>query len=192
MLATRAGVNPAPTTHVSVFMNVISMFFNKIRCSVNVYSEPGQGTSFKIYLPLIASRVDDEKNIVEEPPVGGTETILLAEDDEDVRRLTKAMLEDMGYTVITANDGQDAVNKYQENKNKIQLLLFDVMMPKKTGKEAYDEIKAMTPGAKALFMSGYAADMIRQKVLIDPDMSLVFKPITPTELLKQVRTMLDR
>jgi PAS domain S-box-containing protein len=159
---------------------------------INVYSEPGQGTSFKIYLPLIALGADEEKKITEERPVGGAETILLAEDDETVRNMTKAVLEDVGYHVITANDGQDAVNKYKENKDMVRLLLFDLIMPKRTGKEAYDEIKAMTPAVKVLFASGYAPDMVRHKVLLDDDMPVVYKPISPTELLKQVRASLDR
>jgi len=158
---------------------------------INVYSEPGQGTTFNIYLPLIAGSMAQDKKNIEVPAKGGSETILVAEDDETVRNLTRAVLEDFGYTVIAAVDGQDAVNKYQENIDKIDLLLLDIIMPKKTGKEAYDEINAMTPGVKALFASGYAPDMIRQKVLLDETMPLLFKPISPTDLLKQVRSVLD-
>ncbi|MGO9691400.1 MAG: PAS domain S-box protein [Syntrophobacteraceae bacterium] len=124
--------------------------------TINVYSESGRGTTFTIYLPLIVAPVDATTSPVEERPTGGTETILLAEDDENVRKLTRTVLEDFGYKVITAFDGQDAVIKYKENKDKIQLLLFDIIMPKTTGKEAYDEIKAITPEVKVLFVSGYA------------------------------------
>jgi PAS domain S-box-containing protein len=147
---------------------------------INVYSEPGRGTSFKIYLPLISAGVEEENKLVEEHPRGGTETILLAEDDETIRTMTKAILEDFGYTVIAAVDGQDVVNKYKENKDRIKLLLFDIIMPKKTGKEAYDEIRAIQPDIKILFQSGYAPDLVRQK------------PVTPMMLLKQVRSVLDQ
>ena len=159
---------------------------------INVYSEPGQGTTFKIYLPLISADVEEEKKLVEELPVGGKETILLAEDDETVRTMTRIILENIGYEVITSIDGQDAVNTYKENKGKIHLLLFDIIMPKKTGKEAYDEIKAIQPDIKILFQSGYAPDIINQKLLLDDKMTVVFKPVTPVELLKQVRSVLDR
>ncbi len=159
---------------------------------INVYSEPGQGTSFNIYLPLISAGVEEEKKLVEESPRRGTETILLAEDDETVRTMTKAILEEFGYTVIAAVDGQDAINKYKENKDRIKLLLFDIIMPTKSGKEAYDEIRAIQPDIKILFQSGYAPDLVRQKVLLEGKMPVVFKPVTPNMLLKQVRSVLDQ
>ena len=86
----------------------------------------------------------------------GTETILLAEDDEVVREIAIEILEDFGYEVIVAVDGEDAVQKYLENRKRIQLLLFDLIMPKKTGKEAYDEIRKVEPDIKVIFTSGYS------------------------------------
>lgn len=157
---------------------------------INVYSEPGRGTTFKIYLPLIVAQVGETASAEEEHPPGGTETILLAEDDETVRNMTRTVLEQSGYTVITAIDGQDAVNIYGENKDRIHLLLFDLIMPRKTGKEAYDEIRAVTPGVKVLFISGYAPDMVRQKLLLEDKVLVVSKPMKPTELLKKVRETL--
>jgi PAS domain S-box-containing protein len=159
--------------------------------AINVFSEPGVGTTFQIYLPLISVLEHETISGMVERPAGGTEIVLLAEDDENVRNLTRTVLEDFGYQVIIAHDGQDAVNKYKESKEKIQLLLFDIVMPKKTGKEAYDDIKAMTPGVKVLFLSGYAPDVVRQRVLIDDGMPVVNKPISPAELLRKVREMLD-
>lgn len=160
---------------------------------INVCSEPGQGTCFNIYLPLIAAGVKEEKRkLVEERPRGGTETILLAEDDETVRTMTRVILEEVGYTVIAADDGQDAVNKYKEHKDRIKLLLFDIIMPKKTGKEAYDEIRAIQPDIKILFQSGYAPDLVRQKLLLEGKMPVVFKPVTPMMLVKRVRSVLDQ
>jgi PAS domain S-box-containing protein len=160
---------------------------------INVYSEPGQGTSFNIYLPLIAAGVKGEKKkLVEERPSGGTETILLAEDDETVRTMARVILEEVGYTVIAAVDGQDAVNKYKEHKDRVKLLLFDLIMPKKTGKEAYDEIRAIQPDIKILFQSGYAPDLVRQKLLLEGKMPVVFKPVTPMMLVKRVRSVLDQ
>ena len=135
---------------------------------INVYSEPGKGTTFRIYLPLItAAAVEGQKAIDAEYPKGGTETILLAEDDARLRKLTVLVLEQMGYTVITANDGEEAVTKFMENKDRIQLLLFDIIMPKKNGREAYDEIRKVMPTIPVLFASGYSPDMLREKALID-------------------------
>jgi len=159
---------------------------------INVYSEPGSGTSFKIYLPLISSDVLEEEITYEkESPTQGTETILLAEDDESVRELVSTVLEQQGYTVIQAVDGKDAVKKFKENRETIHLLLSDLIMPKMHGKEAYDEMKIWRPELKAIFASGYAPDIIRQKMLLESSVVLIHKPILPYALLKKVRSVLD-
>jgi len=160
---------------------------------ITVYSEPGTGTTFRIYLPVITVEASGEKEKVsEEHPVGGTEIILLAEDNEVVRKLTVAVLEDFGYTVITAVDGEDAVARYREHGDSIQLLLFDLIMPKKNGKEAYDEIRKIRPDLKIIFSSGYSADIVRDKASIGSEVSIIFKPVSPVELLKKVRSVLDK
>ncbi len=159
---------------------------------INVYSEPGTGTTFRIYLPVIAAgEYEHEKAPDAEQPSGGTETILLAEDDDTLRYLAKIVLEQVGYQVIAAVDGADAVKQYIENKDRVQILLLDLVMPKMSGKEAYDEIRKITPDIKTVFVSGYAPDMIRQKMLLDIGMSIMFKPVAPMELLKKVRNVLD-
>src|ERR1700690_2981588 len=106
--------------------------------------------------------------------------------------MTRTILEDFGYTVITAVDGQDVVNKFKENKDRINLLWFDIIMPKKSGKEAYDEIRAIQPDIKIIFQSGYAPDLIRQRLLLEDKTPVVFKPVTPMMLLKEVRSVLDQ
>jgi len=160
---------------------------------VNVDSELGKGTTFRIYLPLVASYETEEKgNAVEEQPVRGTETILLAEDNEAVRNLTLSILKEFGYTVITAVDGEDAVSKYEEHKESIQLLLFDLIMPRKSGKEAYDAIREMNPDVKVLFASGYSPDIVQDKASLGKGTAIIFKPVSPMELLKQVRMVLDK
>jgi PAS domain S-box-containing protein len=159
---------------------------------INVYSEQGKGTTFRIYLPLIEAAAADEKITAEAaPPAGGTETVLLAEDDPSLRKLTVYILEQAGYTVITANDGEEAVTKFRENKDRIQLLLFDMIMPKKGGKEAFDEIRTTDPAVPVLFASGYSPDMLRQKSLIENGAAVVFKPLSPQKLLEKVREVLD-
>ncbi|MCL5976928.1 MAG: ATP-binding protein [Nitrospirae bacterium] len=161
---------------------------------INVYSEPGKGTTFKIYFPLIMAASAEKKggDIAIPPPKGGTETVLVAEDNHEVRYIVKAVLEGGGYTVIEAFDGEDAVKKFIENKDRVQLLLLDVIMPKKNGKEAYDEIKSMRPGIKTVFMSGYTAEIIDRKGMMEAGAELVSKPISPNGLLRKIREVLDR
>jgi CheY-like chemotaxis protein len=127
----------------------------------------------------------------EEASVGGTETILLAEDDEYVRAMTKSVLTEFGYTIIEAVNGAEAVSKFTEFNETIDLLLLDMIMPKMNGKEALDEIRQLRPDIKAIFSSGYAPETIRQKAALDDGVHLIAKPASPTDLLKKVRQVLD-
>jgi len=159
---------------------------------INVYSEPGMGTTFKIYLPVIASGAAGREKAPEtEYPRRGTETILLAEDDESLRKMTATVLREFGYEVIEAVDGEDTVKKFMGNKERIRLLLFDLIMPKMTGKEAYDEIRKITPDIKIIFSSGYPPQIVRQRVLLENNMPVIPKPISPADLLKKVRSVLN-
>ena len=160
---------------------------------INVYSELGKGTTFKIYLPLIESEVKSTAEIIPSvSAVGGIETILIAEDDEAVRSLTRKILETHGYRVIEAGDGEAAVREFMDNKDIIQLIVLDIIMPKKGGREVYKEIKNIKPDIKAIFTSGYAADIVYAKGLLDEALDLIFKPAVPEELLTKVREVLDR
>lgn len=159
---------------------------------INVYSEPVKGTTFKIYLPLIKSKVEEVKLANLSIIKGGIETILVAEDDAQVRELTKEVLEGFGYKVMEATDGDDATKIFNENKDKIQLLFLDVIMPKKNGKEVYDEIKKVRPDIKAIFTSGYNADIIHKKGILEEGLDFITKPISPDELLRMVREVLDK
>lgn len=158
---------------------------------INVESEPGMGTTFYIYLPLTEENVRDVKNQEAAVPLIGRETVLVAEDDAAVRRLIKSVLEKFGYRVLEAVDGEDAVAKFTENSGDIDLLILDVVMPRKNGKEVYDELKIARSEVKVLFMSGYAADIIYRKGLVEEGLHLLAKPIAPGELLKSVRETLD-
>ena len=159
---------------------------------VTVYSEPGRGTTFKIYLPLTKSRGEGTKSTTFNVLIYGSETVLVAEDDSEVREISRDILEEFGYTVIEAVDGEDAIEKFTENKDGIELILLDVIMPKKNGKDVYDEIKKIRPGIRALFTSGYTADIINKKGLLEEGINFISKPVSPTELLKKVREVLDR
>jgi CheY-like chemotaxis protein len=159
---------------------------------INVCSEPDAGTTFKIYLPLISSEVRREEiEQVEETFLRGTETILLVEDDASTRELIRIILKNEGYTVIEAVDGKEAVEMFMKNRETIHLLLSDLIMPRMNGKEAYDEMKVWRPDLKAVFVSGYAPDIVRQKMTLDTGVTLISKPILPNVLLKKVRNLLD-
>ncbi|MBF0327615.1 MAG: response regulator [Nitrospirae bacterium] len=160
---------------------------------INVYSEPGSGTTFRIYFPLIASEEAEEKvKVIEDRPEGGTETILVAEDEGPVRDITVTILREFGYNIITAVDGEEAVNKYREHKGDVHMLLFDLIMPKKSGKEAYDEIRKLKPDIKILFVSGYSPDVVRAKASLEDYTTILYKPLAPIALLKNVRSILDK
>jgi PAS domain S-box-containing protein len=159
---------------------------------INVYSEPGTGTTFRIYLPLDVAETGQESPAQQErAAIGGTETILLAEDDEQVRILSASILENAGYTVIAAVDGADAVRKFAESGERIDLLLLDLIMPKMNGKEAFDKIRELQPEIKVIFASGYAPETIMQKASMAVGAHMITKPILPTELLRKVRSVLD-
>lgn len=157
---------------------------------ISVESVLGKGTTFKIYLPLCQTANEEKRS--EEPPVsrGGTETILYAEDDATIREMLDEILTGAGYTVIAAHDGEDAIHKFIENKDKIHLLVLDVIMPKKSGKEAYDAIKQMRSDIKVLFISGYTADMIQKRGVMEENVNFLCKPVTPNNLLQKVRDVL--
>jgi len=162
---------------------------------INCYSEPGNGTTFTIYFPLsrTESSVDLRETRAAAPALlGGTETILLAEDDADVRKLSRDILEKFGYTVIETVDGDDAIRAFRENEGKVHLLLLDVIMPKKNGKEAHEEIKRISPDIKALFLSGYTANVLHKRGILDKGFNFIMKPVSPTELLRTVREVLNK
>ena len=157
---------------------------------ITVYSEPGKGTTFRIYLPLIHAKAEEIRPEVIQPIQKGTETILLAEDEAEVRIFTKKLLEEYGYKVIDAVDGDDAISKFKSHKDKIQLALLDVLMPNRTGREVCDAIRKIVPDIKILFTSGYPAEYITER--IQQGTELISKPIAPTTLLKKIREVLDK
>jgi PAS domain S-box-containing protein len=157
---------------------------------ISVDSVLGKGTTFRIYLPLC--RQANKENRSEELPAskGGTETILYAEDDATIRDVLEEVLTTAGYTVIAAHDGEDAIHKFIENKDNIHLLVLDVIMPKKSGKEAYDAIKQMRSNIKVLFISGYTADMIQKRGVMEDGVNFLYKPVSPNDFLQKVRDVL--
>jgi PAS domain S-box-containing protein len=156
-----------------------------------VYSEPGKGTSFKIYFPLL-DQTPEQYAIREhsEAPLGGTETILLAEDATAVRIAARQILERFGYTVLEAANGTDALSIAQ-NRGTIDLLLTDVVMPEMSGRELVDRFAKLRPNTRVLFMSGYTDDAIVRHGVLRAGAAYLQKPFSPETLARKVREVLD-
>lgn len=159
---------------------------------IDIYSEVGRGTTFKIYIPIFRGPTEKEQAQIQISPLtGGPETILIAEDDSLLRNLTATVLNKYGYSVIEAVDGEEAIAKFAEHSEIVKLVILDGIMPKKNGKEAYEEIRIINPGIKSLFFSGYAEEILSKEGLLEPGINFILKPVTPSALLKKVRELLD-
>jgi two-component system cell cycle sensor histidine kinase/response regulator CckA len=157
---------------------------------INLYSEPGQGTTVRLYLPLVL-QAPPEKEETEPPfPEGGEETILLAEDSENIRKSHREILENFGYNVIEAADGEDAIEKVTRFEERIDALVLDVVMPRKSGREVFDAVRELRPDTKVLFMSGHTAEVISGKGLLDKQLHFMAKPVSPRTFLAKLREML--
>jgi PAS domain S-box-containing protein len=175
---------------LSMVYGIVKQHNGYIYCS----SEPGKGTSFTLYLPILAGAAAADKHAItaSNEVRGGTETILIGEDDASLRELAHVTLEQFGYTVIDADNGQDTVERFRENRDRVRLVLCDVVMPRMNGSEVREAIKKLSPRIPIVFMSGYPADIIQQKSLVDENVDMILKPFSPTALIKKVREVLDR
>jgi signal transduction histidine kinase len=158
---------------------------------IHAYSEPGNGSSFNAYFPAVEAPPDVVPGKRREEAVrGGTETILLAEDEESLRALAERILTGFGYTVLVARNGEEAVEVLGRNMN-VDLAVMDVVMPRKGGKDAYEEMRKRNPNLKVLFMSGYSADAGHESFVLTPGTPFLQKPYTPSALARKVREVLD-
>jgi two-component system cell cycle sensor histidine kinase/response regulator CckA len=158
---------------------------------IEVYSEVGHGTTFKVYLPCAGEAVAEEAGKSQAPLLGGTETILLAEDEEPLRDLARSVLEDLGYTVKIARDGEEAVAIYATERGQIDLVILDVVMPRMGGNEAYKKIGQSGNGVPVLFMTGYSAEMVRGNLVEATGVPLLQKPYSVEAFGRKVREVLD-
>jgi PAS domain S-box-containing protein len=158
--------------------------------NIFVTSAQGSGTTFSIYFPEVDASISGHRAPVGKDLVRGSATILLAEDSREVRDLTRDALTAAGYTVIEAVDGEDAVEKYRANRTAIEVLVLDVIMPKKNGRTVLGEIRQMDPDIKVLFISGYTADYLGRKGVLDSSTTLLSKPFLPEDLLRKVNEVL--
>lgn len=159
---------------------------------INVYSEPGQGTTFKIYLPLQdIEAVPVAKSAAGKPKTDNKETILLVEDEPSILNISTMMLESFGYTVLTAETPEKAIQLAREHAGEIHLLMTDVVMPEMNGRELARKILAIYPELKCLFMSGYTANVIAHHGVLDQDVFFIQKPFSMNDLADKVRETLD-
>jgi two-component system, cell cycle sensor histidine kinase and response regulator CckA len=157
-----------------------------------VYSEPGQGTTFKIYLPKSeAEEAFAEEEQIQPQHLEGSGTILLAEDDDSARKLIRSVLQDYGYRVLEAQDGEEALRLFEQHEGPIHLLLTDVVMPGMNGRELAESLQPLQPKMKVLYMSGYTDNAVVQHGVLEPGMSFIQKPFTPKDLASEVRKVLD-
>ena len=158
---------------------------------ISVHSERSQGSCFKIYLPAVKHRTVEVSSEVPQPVTGGTETLLVAEDDESVLRLSENTLRSAGYTVLTAKDGRDAVQVFEKHANEIDLVMMDVVMPRMGGKEAMKHILKKNPDLPYLFASGYSEDAVHTDFIQNRGLHLLRKPYQTHAILRKIREVLD-
>jgi CheY-like chemotaxis protein len=158
---------------------------------ISVDSEPGRGTSFMVYLPHTNQRPSDSKYLAAPADQPGSETVLLVEDDEQVRALTVRVLRRYGYDVLEASSGAEAVQICERHAATIHLVLTDVVMPKMSGRELWERISKTRPGTKVLFMSGYTDDAVLRHGVLGSEFAFIQKPLTPKALLAKIRSVLD-
>ncbi|MBJ6800818.1 ATP-binding protein [Geomonas propionica] len=158
--------------------------------NIEVVSEPGHGTTFRIYLPSV-HEVAQEAKPEGERPVGGTETILVVEDEPAIMEIGTTILSQLGYTVYAAGSPEQAINIASDRSKEIDLLLTDIIMPGMNGRDLSERLLQSRPGLKCLFMSGYTADVIAERGKVDEDMCFLQKPFTMQTLAAKVREVLD-
>ena len=157
-----------------------------------LYSEPGKGTTFKIYLPAIAALPEDIGKVAPaEAPRRGAGTVLVVEDDEQLRRLTHRALDAQGYTVLVADRGATALDIARRHKGEIDLLLTDVIMPDTNGRKLAETIQAARPGMRVLYMSGYPDGAIASHGMLEPGVAYLAKPFTTDAITRRVREVLE-
>ncbi len=158
---------------------------------INVYSEPGRGAAFKIYLPRAERQAEEKSARGSNKDLKGIETVLLVEDEESILTLGKAILTRHGYTVLAANRPEEALRIAESHPGRIDLLITDVVMPGMNGKDLEEKLNAVKPGFKCIYMSGYTANVIAHHGVLDEGIHFLQKPFSVMTLAEKVREVLD-
>jgi PAS domain S-box-containing protein len=155
-----------------------------------VYSEPGKGTTFKVYLPEVKDAEPEEKEQTPVDDSGGSETVLIVEDDDKLRKFVQRALQMYGYRILDAENGEDALRVCGEYEGQIDLMITDVVMPKMGGREAAERLQHLYPQIKVIYMSGYTDNTIVHYGVLTPELNFIQKPFTPKGLARKVRETL--
>jgi CheY-like chemotaxis protein len=158
---------------------------------IDAFSEPGKGTTFTICLPQVDAEADAPVACKADAPEGRGETILLVEDEKSLREICRRFLETLGYNVLMAETPGEALKITDRHPSDIHLLLTDVVMPGMNGRQLAQRISSVKPGIKVLFMSGYTADVIVQRGVLDEGIQFLSKPLTREDLAHKVRAVLE-
>ena len=158
---------------------------------IQAYSEPGVGTAFRIYLPVVERAARRGATALAPRVKGGYETILVAEDETSVRTLTTRVLQKAGYRLLLAANGAEAVRLYSDHRQEIAIVLLDVVMPIVGGVEAAERIIQMSPAANILFMSGYSPTGVNLSNSVPGAFQVMQKPYQPDDLLRKIQQMLE-
>lgn len=172
---------------LAIVHGIVRLHGGSIRC----YSEPGHGTVFKIYLPALVSDVDEKHTRVQPMPRGGSETILLVDDEHPIRDLGDRILAKFGYKVITASNGKEALEVYHSHRAEIALVILDLMMPEMGGKQCLEDLLSLNPSVKVVIASGYSAQGPAKTAIGAGAKGFVNKPYDMRRLLEVVRSVLD-
>ena len=185
---TTKGVGKGTGLGLSIVYGIIAQHNGFINC----YSEEGTGTTFRIYLPLSDEAVQSQEDVGEIHADDDTgKTILVVEDDSAVCKITRSILELHGYVVLDAAGGREALDLFREHHEQIALVLLDAVMPDMNGAETLAAIRELKPGTKALFMSGYAREIISGKMLMPDDAEFINKPVLPARLIESIRKIIS-
>ena len=173
----------------------LAMVYGFVKSSgghVSVYSEPGHGTTFKLCFPQVHERLSAGKSSqgIHRMP-RGSETVLLVEDEDGVRALTRHVLQGGGYTVLEASDGREAIRVAEAHRGPIHLLVTDVVMPYMGGRQVAERVGAIKPGIKVIYCSGYTDDAVVRHGVLEAGVAFVQKPFSPVMLAQRVRDVLD-
>lgn len=182
----------APDRGTGLGLSIVYGIVKQAGGSIWVYSEPGEGTSFKIYLPRL-EQTAERKHVPadDDRSLEGTETILLAEDDDSVRRIITVILEQKGYHVLACDSGERAMDVARTHPGAIDLLMTDLVMPRINGRELSDAVALLRPNVRLLFISGYTDDVVDQKLILRKHARFLQKPFSVEDVIESVRQILD-